>query len=86
MVSENKFKDDECIPKWKELLRKFHSLIQGEPAAETIVTELCELKEEAKKSNVLTGHQISAIIARCDNYLNGTYGRTKTHEQLASTK
>jgi len=75
MTKANKYSDEACIPKWRELIARFNVAIDGDPKPDTILDELISLKEAAKNSGVLTPHQVSGITARCDNYLNGAYGR-----------
>lgn len=75
--------DSACISKWKTLLKVFHDIIESEPPAEKVAEELKSLKELAKRSQELTARQIDAIVARCDNYMNGTYGNTKSKENLS---
>jgi hypothetical protein len=58
-----------CNPNYDMLLKKFYSINSNNKKA------FEELKIEAK-SKVLTEHQMSAILARCDNSINGTYGST----------
>lgn len=60
----------------------FNKLIELNPSAESIKKELLDLKSEAEKSSELNIRQKDAIIAKCDNYLNGNYGNTKTKENL----
>jgi hypothetical protein len=78
--------DEQCIAEWRRLLGKFKSLISDEPAPENIKKELAALREEAKANPHLTYHQVSAILARCDNYLLGTFGSTKRIEHMNHTK
>lgn len=59
------------------LLRAFNSLVIGLPPREQIKQELDDLKASAETSVELNLRQKDAIIVRCNNYLNGTYGKTK---------
>jgi hypothetical protein len=65
------------VDEFTTLLRSFNSLVSGMPSVEKIKKELLRLKEQADKSVELNYRQKDAIIARCDNYINGTYGKTK---------
>lgn len=76
-MNEAKYRDELCIPKWRELIAKFKTAIDGDPKPETIMEELVSIKEAAVNSGVLTPHQVSGIVARCDNYLKGEYGRSQ---------
>lgn len=72
--------DTQCIAQWRQMLKAFELIINGNPPAEKVKNELKELKEAAKNAKHLTFAQISAITARCDNYLAGEYGNTKKPE------
>lgn len=74
-MTESKYKDDVCIPKWRSLVGRFNKLVESDPKPESIMRELVALKEEATHSGAMTPPQVSGIIARCDNYINGNYGR-----------
>lgn len=74
--------DDACIAEWRAMLKIFHATINGEPEPEKVKDKLLALKQSAANSKVLTYHQVSGITERCNNYLNGTYGKTKTTENL----
>lgn len=75
--------DAMCIAKWQQLLKVFKGLIEGNPEPETIKDDLLSLKETAKLAPELTPRQVEGIIARCDNYLNGEYGNTKTTANIS---
>jgi hypothetical protein len=53
--------------KWGELLFEFKSIERADKKSYT------ELIDKAKNTAALTPPQRSAIIARCNNVLNGTY-------------
>lgn len=74
--------DTECIAEWRKLLKVFKMITDPNPDPESVREPLEKLKESAKTSPHLTYHQVSGITERCNNYLNGTYGRTKTTENL----
>ena len=79
----NKMVDDTaCIAEWRKLLKVFHLTIENYPDPESIKQELIDIKEAAKVAKNLTFHQVSAIVARCDNYMNGEYGNTKRSENI----
>jgi hypothetical protein len=67
---------------WGDFLTTFKGFIAGSPPPEEIQAQLGALKTMAADSNELTLHQKDGIIARCDNYLKGEYGKTKTQENL----
>jgi hypothetical protein len=68
------------------MLMDFKEMIENDPPAEKIAEKLFKLKEDAKINPELNLRQREAIISRCDNYLNGTYGKTKTEENLSHSK
>jgi len=70
--------DDACIAEWRAMLKIFHDTIKGDPKPEDVKDQLISLKQAAAAAKNLTFHQVSAITARCDNYMNGEYGNTKT--------
>lgn len=70
--------DDACIAQWRAMLKIFKDTIKDDPKPESVKDQLQALKEAAANCKDLTFHQISAIHARCDNYMNGEYGNTKT--------
>jgi len=82
-VKVPKIDEQACLAKWQELIAKFKMIIDGSPKPSSVMGELIALKEEAKNTVVLYSRQIEGIIARCDNYLSGTYGNTKTDENMA---
>lgn len=63
-----KFQDE-----FQVLLDGFKEAIKDEPSTEKVKPTLEKLKEGAKLSATLTLAQKDAILARCDNYLAGTY-------------
>ena len=74
---------DEIInAKWQSMLRVFKTLIKDDPKPEKIKDQLEELKAAAR-SSIMTQRQIEGIVDRCDNYMKGEYGSTKTEENLA---
>lgn len=72
MSSETFSKDEFTL-----LLRAFNSLINNYPPLESVKNELLEIKKQAEQSVELNARQKDGIIARIDNYFNGTYGKTK---------
>lgn len=75
MQSKDKYPENIVNPNFQKLLDKFHELIKNTPSPGKIKNQLTELKKEAYNT-FLTGAQRDAIAARCDNYINGTYGST----------
>lgn len=76
---EKKVTDDQYIAEWQSMLRIFKGIIKESPKPESVKTELEELIEEAKLTLYLTPAQRNGIVERCQNYLNGTYGRNLSH-------
>jgi hypothetical protein len=80
----NKLVDDtQCIAEWRKLLKTFELIIKGNPKPESVKVDLDALKDAAKNSANLTFHQVTAIQARCDNYMNGEYGNSKKPEHYS---
>lgn len=75
--------DSLCIQDWRTMLGIFNGLIKDTPKPEAIKADLLSLKEMAKINANLTSRQVEAIYARCDNYLEDTYGNTKTEENMS---
>ena len=74
-------KDVDILAEWRSMLDTFAGIIDKNPPVEKVKDDLLELKEAAKASNLLTGLQVSAICTRCDNYINGVYGKNKTKDE-----
>ncbi len=68
------------------MLKDFHRIIENEPPAEKVKKELISLREKASKDAGLNIRQKDAIIARCDNYMKGEYGNTKTEVHMQHLK
>jgi hypothetical protein len=77
---------DQLSLKFSSLLDVFHGIIKGDPSADKVKKALAELKETAKNSPELNGRQVEAIVARCDNYIKGEYGKSKKPENYGHTK
>lgn len=77
---EPAIKDSERNEKFDSMLKVFAKIIDGNPPAEKVTEKLNALKDACKNTNLLTYRQADAIFARCDNYLNGTYGVDKTKD------
>lgn len=71
---------------FQTLLDRFHKAIESNPEPTKIKKILEAIKEDAANSGELNIRQKDAIIARCENYLNGTYGNTKTEAHLGHQK
>jgi hypothetical protein len=76
---KEKITDDMVISEWKSMLNVFHTTIAGNPPAENIKEELMALQDAAKQSVLLTPRQVGGIYERCQNYINGTYGKGLSH-------
>lgn len=75
MPEEAKIKDEQYISKWVSMLNIFKGLIKDAPPVKEIRSDLEELIDEAKLTTFLTPAQKSGIIERCNNYINGSYGK-----------
>ena len=73
-------KDEERNAKFSSMLKVFNSIIDGNPSTDKVRDKLNSLKESCANAGILTYRQSDAIIARCDNYLNGTYGVDKVKD------
>lgn len=67
---------------FQKMLAKFHRIIENEPPVSQVKDQLEKLSEFAKKSAHLNSRQTDAVMARCDNYTNGLYGKTKSKENM----
>lgn len=67
---------------FQKMLSKFNRIIENDPPASKVENDLIKLSEFAKNSIHLNLRQKDAVMARCSNYINGTYGRTKSKENL----
>ena len=74
------FSDDLLNANFDKLLKRFHDLLTLDK--EAMLKGMKELSKEAINTNALAGHQRSAIVGRCKNVLDGTYGNTKTSTQM----
>lgn len=70
--------DAETNAKWVSMLKMFHKIIDGNPAVEKVKDKLIELQGLCQNS-ILTPLQSNGIYERCQNYINGTYGRNLSH-------
>lgn len=80
VTTEPTIKDAERNAKFSSMLNVFATIIDGNPAPDKVRGKLESLKESCKNAGILTFRQSDAIISRCDNYLNGTYGVDKIKE------
>ncbi len=82
-LPEQENNDSENIQVWKELLREFNIIAdKGEdPNNEKVKNKLFDIRERASNSPTLEIRQKDAIIARCDNYVKGTYGKDAVKEE-----
>lgn len=77
--------DEQYIAKWKSLLEMLFKIIEKDPAPEKVKDKLLELKEVAANSNHLTERQKNGIMSRCDNYINGTFGKDSKKSDYIET-
>ena len=68
------------------MLMDFHEMIADAPAMSKIEDKLLGLRKDAEINPELNLRQKEAIIARIDNYINGTYGNTKRPEHYEQSK
>lgn len=73
------------IAKWNAILATFKKVIDGNPTPESVKDTLSSLSEAAMTTNLLTGGQKDGIVARCRNYMNGTYGVNKAKTDYISS-
>lgn len=67
------------IAEWRSMIDTFKSLIDKTPPVKDVLEPLTALQEKAQNSSILTGRQRQAIYDRCQNYLDGTYGKNLSH-------
>lgn len=79
---QERYTDTEINNEWSSMLNIFKALIDKNPAPEKIKDDLLALKEAAKNSVKLTPRQREGINDRCQNYLNGTYGKGLSHNKV----
>lgn len=65
--------------------KEFTDLTKDNPPINKVQGDLQDMIDAAKNSAEMNYRQKEAIIARCENYLNGTYGKKdqdfKAHKQ-----
>lgn len=64
------------------LLAAFNKLIDDQPPVAKVKDELLEIKASALASVELNSRQIDAVVARCNNYINGEYGVSEKKKQF----
>jgi hypothetical protein len=74
--------DAEVNAKVDALLKEFHRLWDNSPKD---IEKFESFKQRAKLAT-LYPRQMDAIIARCNNVINGTYGNTKKPEHYEQSK
>lgn len=83
MEKQSALMEDAGNMKWQQLLKVFGKIIDGNPKPEKVKESFDKLKEQVKSSALLSFRQVEGIIARCDNYMKGQYGNTKTEANLS---
>lgn len=73
LPSKDKYPENIVNPNFQKLLNNFHAIVEDNPKPEKVKEKLEALKLDATAA-FITGHQRDAIHARCNNYINGTYG------------
>lgn len=76
-TKEPKIKDVEYIAEWRSMLDTFSETIKGNPSVDKVKGDLMSLIEVASNTTYLKMAQKDAIIARCRNYINGSYGKNQ---------
>lgn len=66
------------------MLKKFNRTVDNNPSVAEVKEMLTTLADLAKNSPHLNSRQKDAIVARCDNYINGTYGVNRKKEEYAA--
>lgn len=73
------------ISEFSFMLKTFNDLIKDSPTAKSVEKDLTELKDVAVASAELNLRQKEAVMARCDSYMDGSYGKKdnefKAHKQ-----
>lgn len=82
MIPTKKIDEEKCLAEWQGLIKQFHTIIDNEPPPEKVKDKLLELKTKATNNPNLTGRQTEALISRCNNYIEGVWGKSKTAENL----
>lgn len=85
-VIEKSVSDEQCIAKWKAMLEMFEKIIKGDPPVEKVKDKLLELRAAVINSNLLTERQKEALMARCDNYVTGNYGKDAKKKDYIENK
>jgi hypothetical protein len=62
------------------MLRKFNRTVDNQPPVSEVKETLTKLRELSINSKALNSRQTDAIVARCDHYINGTYGKNAKKE------
>lgn len=75
--------DEPCNMKWQSLLKTFHAI---DPNSKDAKEQWEKLKETAKNDAVMTPRQKEGIADRCQNAINGEYGKTKTADNYGHGK
>lgn len=73
-MKQAQFSDADIIAEWRSMLGAFETIIEKKPQPEKVKDNLMSLSEAATLSARLTGAQKDGIVARCRNYMNGSYG------------
>lgn len=62
------------------MLKKFNRTVDNTPPLSEVKETLLKLREFAINTKSLNSRQMDAIVARVDNYINGTYGKNAKKE------
>lgn len=79
MSKEQRYPDEMVIVEWRTMLDTFKDITKGNPPLKDVIEPLTALQEKAQNSVILTGRQREGVYERCQNYLNGTYGKNLSH-------
>ncbi len=76
----------ELLNNFECIIENFNKITANQPSVNKIKDKLIEIKSFAANASALTDRQKEAVIARINNYLNGSYGNSKKPEHYGQTK
>lgn len=82
----NQEQDTACLAEWNRVLKLFKSVAEVDTLPKNFKDIIGKLKEQVTNNTHLNFRQVEAITARCNNFLAGKYGQTKTAAHLAHGK
>ena len=82
MISQQKkVPDSECIAEWQSFNSMFNSIVEKKP--KDAIGQCEAIKKAVAASTRLTARQVESLNSKCNNYISGDYGNTKTPENLS---